>query len=41
MTFGAATVTDVPEFRDMTLTWTPDAPEKTDSVSMNQLISSK
>lgn len=38
---GAASMTDVPEFRDMTLTWTPEAPEKTDSVSMSQLISSK
>jgi len=36
-----ASITDVPEFRDMTLTWTPEAPGKTDSVSLNQLISSK
>ena len=34
-------MTDVPEFRDMTLTWTPEAPEKTDSAPMNHLLSSK
>ena len=33
--------TPVQKFRDMTLTWTPDTPGKTDSVSLNQLLSSK
>lgn len=31
----------VREFRDMTLTWTPEVPENTGSVSLNQLISSQ
>ncbi|OGS06578.1 MAG: hypothetical protein A2270_10130 [Elusimicrobia bacterium RIFOXYA12_FULL_51_18] len=38
---GGGSMTAVQKFQDMTLTWTPDVPEKTDSVSLNQLISSK